>query len=80
MSYEIDNKFVIAVASSALFDLSESDKVFREHGEEVYRKYQREHENEVLSTCVAYPLIKRLLSINIHEDEVVEESSAQTKN
>lgn len=72
MAYEIDNKFVIAVASSALFDLSESDKVFREHGEEEYRKYQRQHENEVLSTGVAFPLIKRLLSINSADEQVVE--------
>lgn len=72
MPYEIDSKFVIAVASSALFDLSESDEVFREHGEEAYRKYQREHENEVLSAGVAYPLIKRLLSINTNEEQIVE--------
>lgn len=32
MAYPIDNKLVIAVASSARFDLSESDKVYREQG------------------------------------------------
>ncbi|MBR2568235.1 MAG: 5'-nucleotidase [Paenibacillus sp.] len=72
MSYKLDNKFVIAVASSALFDLSDSDKVFREHGEEAYRQYQRDHEHEVLSIGVAYPLIKRLLSINTPEEQIVE--------
>ena len=30
----IDQKLVVAVASSALFDLSESDRVFREEGED----------------------------------------------
>ncbi|PYI54250.1 5'-nucleotidase [Paenibacillus flagellatus] len=64
MSYDIEEKFVIAVASSALFDLSESDRIFREKGEEEYRRYQREHENEKLHTGVAFPLIKRLLSLN----------------
>lgn len=64
MPFEIENKFVIAVASSALFDLSESDKVFRDKGEDIYRKYQHEHENEVFNTGVAYPLIKRLLNID----------------
>lgn len=34
MAYPIHEKLVIAVASSALFDLSDSDKIFREHGEE----------------------------------------------
>ncbi|MDT3427845.1 5'-nucleotidase [Paenibacillus forsythiae] len=72
MPFDIESKFVIAVASSALFDLTESDRVFREHGEEVYREYQREHENEILTPGVAYPLIKRLLSINTSQDQIVE--------
>lgn len=72
MPFDIDGKFVIAVASSALFDLSESDRVFQENGEDVYRKYQREHENEILTPGVAYPLIKRLLSINTPQDQIVE--------
>lgn len=72
MPYLIEEKFVVAVASSALFDLSESDKVFRESGEDTYREYQREHENDILATGVAYPLIKRLLSINNTEEQPVE--------
>ncbi|MFD1776002.1 5'-nucleotidase [Paenibacillus rhizophilus] len=72
MPFDIESKFVIAVASSALFDLTESDHVFREHGQEVYREYQREQENEILTPGVAYPLIKRLLSINTPQDQIVE--------
>ncbi|MBP1155584.1 MULTISPECIES: 5'-nucleotidase [unclassified Paenibacillus] len=72
MPYQIEDKFVIAVASSALFDLTESDRVFRNKGEDKYRQYQREHENDVLNTGVAFPLIKRLLSINDAEDQPVE--------
>ncbi|EJW16390.1 5'-nucleotidase [Paenibacillus alvei DSM 29] len=64
MGYHIQDKFVVAVASSALFDLTESDAVFQEHGEEEYRKYQREHEKRVLDKGVAFPLIKRLLGLN----------------
>lgn len=64
MPYPIDEKFVVAVASSALFDLEESDKVYREKGEEEYRKYQRENEQVVLEPGVAFPLIKRLLAFN----------------
>lgn len=62
--YPIDAKLVIAVASSALFDLSESDAIFREHGEERYRAYQREHQDNVLKQGVAFPFIRRLLSLN----------------
>ncbi|WP_028596219.1 5'-nucleotidase [Paenibacillus assamensis] len=72
MPYEIESKFVISVASSALFDLSESDQVFQEKGEDAYRKYQREHENEVFAMGVAFPLIKRLLSINTPQEQLVE--------
>jgi 5'-nucleotidase len=64
MSYPIDDKLVIATASSALFDLSESDRIFRERGLEEYRQYQRENENVVLRPGVAFPLIKRLLALN----------------
>lgn len=64
MAYPIDNKLVIAVASSALFDLTDSDRVYREHGVEEYRRFQREHENDTLNPGVAYPLIKRLLALN----------------
>ncbi|NDI34419.1 5'-nucleotidase [Chengkuizengella sediminis] len=64
MPYQIEEKFVVAVASSALFDLSESDQIFLERGEEEYRKYQRENESKTLKTGVAYPLVRRLLGLN----------------
>lgn len=74
MAYPIDQKFVVAVASSALFNLDESDRIFREKGEEEYRKYQHDHEGIMLEPGVAYPLIKRLLMMNDHElsDQPVE--------
>ncbi|TXF13828.1 5'-nucleotidase [Pelomicrobium methylotrophicum] len=68
MAYAIDQKLVIAVASSALFDLTESDRVFRERGLEEYRKYQRENENVPLGPGVAFPLVKRILRLN-HKGE-----------
>jgi 5'-nucleotidase len=64
MTYPIEKKLVIAVASSALFDLAESDRVFREKGQEVYRKYQRDHQRHVLDKGVAFPFIRRFLTIN----------------
>lgn len=64
MAYPIEAKVVIAIASSALFDLSESDRVFKERGLEEYRRHQRENENVVLNPGVAFPLIKRILSLN----------------
>lgn len=64
MTYPIESKLVIAIASSALFDLRESDAVFQRDGEERYRQYQREHQDNVLAPGVAFPFIRRLLSLN----------------
>ena len=68
MPYPIESKLCIAVASSALFDLAESDAVFRQRGEDAYREYQREHQDDVLRPGVAFPFIRRLLSLNGSDD------------
>jgi 5'-nucleotidase len=54
----------LAIASSALFDLSEADAVYRAEGIEAYRRYQRSREDEILPVGVAFPFIRRLLTIN----------------
>jgi 5'-nucleotidase len=64
VAYPINKKLVIAVASSALFDLSESDKVYREHGVDAYRRHQRKKEDATLKPGVAFPLVRRLLRLN----------------
>ncbi len=64
MPFPIENKLVIAVASSALFDLAEADRVFRTAGVDAYREYQRQHETEILQPGCAYPFIRRVLSLN----------------
>ncbi len=64
MPYDLSERLVIGLASSALFDLEASDSVFRDQGESAYRDYQREHENTHLAPGVAFPFIKRLLSLN----------------
>ena len=64
MPYAIENKLVVAVASSALFDLTESDQVFREHGEDAYREFQRNNKDVCLRKGVAFPFVKRFLRIN----------------
>lgn len=64
MAYDLDKMLVVGVASSALFDLTDADAVFRDHGEDQYRQYQNEHIEDQLATGVAFPFIKRLLSLN----------------
>lgn len=74
MPYPIERKLVIAVSSSALFDLSESDKVFLEHGPKAYKEYQEKNLDVFLGKGVAFPFIRRFLSINqrFHEEQPVE--------
>lgn len=40
MPYPIEKKLVIAVSTSALFDMEESDSIYRVKGIDAYRKYQ----------------------------------------
>lgn len=64
MAYPLEDKLVVAVASSALFNLSDSDRVFHEKGLEAYIAYQQKNLNKKLRPGVAFPFIKRLLAIN----------------
>lgn len=59
-----DDTLVIGVASSALFDLSESHAVFTEHGEDEYRSFQEAHYDSQLPPGIAFPFIRRLLGLN----------------
>lgn len=64
MPFEIKDKLVIAVASSALFDSSKSDEIFKKKGPESYRRYQRQNQDVPLEKGVAFPFVRRLLNIN----------------
>ena len=55
---------IIAVSSSALFDLTESDALFRTKGLEAYTNYQIQHEQEPLEKGIAYNLVERILELN----------------
>jgi 5'-nucleotidase len=54
-----------------MFDLTESDKVFRTEGEDNYRKYQEKNKSTPLNPGIAFSFIKRLLSLNdlSHDDD-----------
>jgi len=69
MPYPIEHKLVIGIASSALFDLTASHQVYLEGGAEAYRRYQEQQIDTVLDRGVAFPFIRRFLSINkLHPD------------
>lgn len=64
MAYTLENRLVIGVASSAMFDLSDSDEIFKRDGEALYRKFQENNLHNPLPKGIAFSFIKRLLSLN----------------
>ena len=64
MPYEVADRLVIGIASSALFNLADADAIFVRCGEEAYRRHQEVHLDEAFAPGVAFPFIQRLLSLN----------------
>ncbi|WAJ35683.1 5'-nucleotidase [Pseudomonas sp. GOM7] len=69
MGKGLGDKLVLAISSRALFDLSESHQVYESEGVEAYRRYQIEHEDEVLMPGDAFPLVEKLLGLNARLSE-----------
>ncbi|MEM1402182.1 MAG: 5'-nucleotidase [Pseudomonadota bacterium] len=74
MGVSLDNKLVIAISSRALFDLSDSHRVYEDEGLAAYSKYQVDREDEPLEPGEAFPLVEKMLRINkrLGEDRGVE--------
>ncbi|HKI73990.1 MAG TPA: 5'-nucleotidase [Pseudomonadales bacterium] len=73
-------RLVVATSSSALFDLHESDRVFREEGVRAYAAYQVERESEPLAPGDAFSLVRKLLRLNELQDEQVVEVILLSRN
>lgn len=74
MATDLSDTLVVAVSATALFDMTESDKLFQEllvkdknMAIERYRQFMREHETIPLKAGTAYPLIKALLRLNRYQ-------------
>lgn len=59
-----NEKLVVAISSSALFDLAESHKIYLEQGTQAYCQFQIENEDVPLKPGAAYSLVKKLLALN----------------
>lgn len=57
-------ELTVAISSRALFDLSESNRVYEREGLEAYRQYQIGMEDTPLDPGDAYNFVKKLLNIN----------------
>jgi 5'-nucleotidase len=74
MALDLSDTLVVGITATALFDLSEEDRVFREQYRndpdsaiEVYRQYMSERENEPLKAGTGFPLVKALLELNRYQ-------------
>ena len=67
MPASFDGKLVVAISSRALFDLSDSHRVFEKEGLDAFQDYQIAHEDDVLPPGDAFPLVTKLLAINERE-------------
>lgn len=59
-----NKKLVVAISSSALFDLVESHRIYLEQGTQAYCQFQIENEDVPLEPGAAYSLVKKLLALN----------------
>ncbi len=65
-----DARLVVGISSRALFDLGESHAVFEREGLDAYRRFQIEHEDDILAPGVAFPLATKLLALNKLAEDV----------
>ncbi len=57
-------RLIVAISSRALFDLSESHRIFETDGVQAYHEYQVAHESEILAPGVAFALVRKLMNLN----------------
>lgn len=74
MTSKSGDKLVIAISSRAMFKMDDSHQVYEQEGLAAYSQYQIDHEDEPLQPGDAFPLVKKLLSINerLHGEARVE--------
>ena len=66
------DKLVVAISSRALFDLTDSHRVYTEAGVDAYQRYQIEHEDQTLAPGPAFVLVNKLLRLNRADKQYVE--------
>lgn len=81
MALDLSNTLVVGISATALFDLGEADKLFREQlkidvekAVVQYRQYMLEREDDPLLEGTGMPLIKALLELNKYSDDKASES------
>jgi 5'-nucleotidase len=76
MPVDLSESLVVGISATALFDLSEADRIFKEKVKhdpdtamEEYRKYMLENEETPLDDGTGMPLVQALLGLNKYQKE-----------
>jgi 5'-nucleotidase len=76
LAISFEKTLVVGISATALFDLSESDKLFKEEfaknkddGMKAYKKHMQKTEDLPLEEGIGYPLVHALLSLNSYRIE-----------
>ncbi|MBU3916525.1 5'-nucleotidase, partial [bacterium] len=76
MTFDLSDTLVVGISATALFDLSESDKLFREASKsnpdtaiENYRRHMMKTEDQPLERGTGYPLVKALQNLNRYQKD-----------
>lgn len=73
MALNFSDILVVGVSSRSLFDLENENKIFNDEGMSSYRKFQQNHENDILAPGTAFYLVQSLLHLNdIAKKRIVE--------
>ncbi len=80
MAYQLDNKMVIGISARALFDMAYENEIFETEGLEAYRKYQVDHEQDILKPGPGFGLVQSLLRLNQSAKEAYVEVVIMSRN
>jgi len=76
LAFNLENTLVIGISATALFDLSQEDKLFKKESKnhpdnaiEIYREYMLKNEDIPLNEGIGFAFIKALLDLNRFQKE-----------
>lgn len=72
MPITFNNQLVVALSARALFDFEEENKVFEAQDDTAYMQLQLSRLEDIAKPGCAFPLVKKLLSLNNGEERRVE--------
>lgn len=65
-------QLVVAISSRALFDFEDENQLFETEGDQAYMRLQLSRLDIPAKRGVAFPLIKKLMAFNTHDESLVE--------